>query len=82
MASTEQSSRQLTISAVVFEGVSVADAMGRPASLAVIDQAGVVVATGPAVAQAVWDASVEAYRTTCKAMGIFAPSATRRNSAC
>lgn len=62
MASTEQSSRQLTISAVVFEGVSVTDAMGRPASLAVIDQAGVVVATGPAVAQAVWDASVEAYR--------------------
>jgi len=69
MASPEQSSRQLTISAVVFEGVSVTDAMGRPASLAVIDQAGVVVATGPAVAQAVWDASVEAYRNHLQGHG-------------
>lgn len=69
MASPEQSSQLLTISAVVFEGVSVTDAMGRPASLAVIDQAGVVVATGPAVAQAVWDASVEAYRNHLRGMG-------------
>jgi len=50
------------ISAVVFEGITVVGADGRPASLAVLDADGRVLAAGPAVAKAAWEASVLAYR--------------------
>jgi len=57
------------ISAVVFEGLTATDASGKPAMLALIDGNGQVIAAGPEVAQAAWNASVEAYRNHLKGMG-------------
>jgi len=50
------------VSAVVFEGITVTDGQGGPAELAVVDMQGRVLASGPAIAAAAWEASVEAYR--------------------
>lgn len=50
------------ISAVAFEGIRVTDSAGNPASLAVVDSLGRVLASGPEVADAAWQASVLAYR--------------------
>lgn len=50
------------ISAVVFEGITVTDGAGSPAMLAVVDGRGRVLASGPEVAAAAWQASIEAYR--------------------
>lgn len=49
-------------SAVSHEGLSIATADGRPATLAVIDQDGNIVAAGPGVARAAWEVTVNSYR--------------------
>lgn len=60
---------QPAISAVVWEGLSATDAQGAPASLAIVDSAGRVLASGPAVAAAAWEVSVEAYRNYLIGLG-------------
>ncbi|WGS40379.1 hypothetical protein LFL97_11575 [Burkholderia sp. JSH-S8] len=50
------------ISAVSYQGLSVAAPTGEPATLAVIDQSGKVIDAGPAVMRAVWDVAIVAYR--------------------
>lgn len=61
MTATARSS-SVAIAAVVFEGITVTDAAGNPASLAVVDDAGNVLASGSEVARAAWEASITAYR--------------------
>lgn len=51
-----------TISAIGYDGLSVTTADGRPAMLAVIDGDGNIVASGPGVQAAAWEASIKAYR--------------------
>lgn len=58
-----------TITAVVFEGITVTDHKGRPAQLAVVDSTGKIIASGPEVAQAAWEVSVEAYRNHLRGHG-------------
>lgn len=59
MTATARSS-SVAIAAVVFEGITVT--AGNPASLAVVDDAGIVLASGSEVARAAWEASITAYR--------------------
>ncbi|MCA7953909.1 hypothetical protein LGM43_26930 [Burkholderia seminalis] len=51
-----------TISAVSFQGLSIATPDGNAATLAVVDQSGKVIDTGPAVARAVWEVAIRSYR--------------------
>lgn len=51
-----------TISAVSYAGLSVMTKDGRPATLAVIDNTGKVLASGPQIEHAAWEVSVRAYR--------------------
>lgn len=51
-----------TISAISYEGLSVTTADGRPATFAIVDENGNVVAAGKEIADAAWQASVNAYR--------------------
>lgn len=62
MAAAEKLPMMPVISAVVFEGITVTDGAGNPAMLAVVDDRGNVLASGPDVAAAAWHASIEAYR--------------------
>lgn len=50
------------ISAVSYQGLSIATPGGEPASLAVVDGSGNVIEAGPNVARAVWDVAIGAYR--------------------
>ncbi|MDN7510932.1 hypothetical protein [Burkholderia multivorans] len=50
------------ISAVSYEGFSIATSDGRPAKLAVIDEDGQIVEAGPKIADVVWDVAIAAYR--------------------
>lgn len=50
------------MSAVIFEGLRVQTADGRPAKLAIIDEAGNVVECGDAVAQEAWNVASASYR--------------------
>lgn len=50
------------ITAVSYEGLSVSTPTGEAATLAVVDQNGNVIDAGPAVARAVWDVAIAAYR--------------------
>ncbi|KVU10339.1 hypothetical protein [Burkholderia ubonensis] len=56
------SSLASAISAVSYQGLSVATPNGDPATLAVLDQNGHVIDAGPAVVRAVWDVAIAAYR--------------------
>ncbi|MCU0994015.1 hypothetical protein JAK71_15510 [Stenotrophomonas maltophilia] len=69
MGAAEKLTGEPTVSAVIFEGITVTDGEGRPAHLAVIDSRGRVVAAGPNVAKAAWAASVEAYRNHLRGHG-------------
>jgi hypothetical protein len=51
-----------TISALSHEGLSVTTADGRPAQFAILDEEGNIVAVGKEIAEAAWQASVNAYR--------------------
>lgn len=51
-----------TISAVSFQGLSIATPDGSPATLAVVDHNGKVIDAGPAVTRAVWDVAIRSYR--------------------
>lgn len=53
---------KVTISALSYEGLSVIAADGRPAKFAIIDDDGNVIAAGKEIADAAWQASVNAYR--------------------
>lgn len=68
MAATVRSS-SVVIAAVVFEGITVTDAAGNPVSLTVVDDAGNVIASGPEVARAAWEASATAYRNDLVGQG-------------
>ncbi|OXI45295.1 hypothetical protein CFB49_09775 [Burkholderia sp. AU17457] len=50
------------ITAVSYEGLSVSTPTGEAGTLAVVDQNGNVIEAGPAVARAVWDVAIAAYR--------------------
>ena len=50
------------ITAVSYEGLSVSTSTGEAAALAVIDRNGRIIDAGPAVARAVWDVAIAAYR--------------------
>lgn len=69
MGAAEKLAAPPTIKAVIFEGITITDGEGRPAQLAVVDAHGCIVATGPEVARAAWDASVEAYRNYLRGHG-------------
>lgn len=51
-----------TISAVSFQGLSIATPDGNAATLAVVDQNGEIVDAGPSVMRAVWDVAIRSYR--------------------
>lgn len=51
-----------TISAVSFQGFSIVTPDGNPATLAVVDQNGIIVEAGPSLARAVWDVAIRSYR--------------------
>lgn len=51
-----------TFSAVSYGGLEVTTSEGKPATLAVVDSDGRVVAAGPEIVKAAWKASVLAYR--------------------
>lgn len=55
-------SANYTISAVSYRGLSATTGDGKPATLAVIDADGNVVAAGPEVETIAWKAAVTAYR--------------------
>jgi hypothetical protein len=57
------------ISAVSFEGLSVATLDGRPARLAVVDADGKVIESGASISDAVWDVAIKAYREFLKGSG-------------
>jgi hypothetical protein len=57
------------ISAVSYEGLTVATLDGRPARLAVVDDEGHVIEMGSAIADAVWDVAIKAYREFLKGSG-------------
>lgn len=58
-----------TISALSFEGLIAITADGKPAEFAIVDGEGTVIASGPHVAQAAWQTSVNAYRRFLMAEG-------------
>lgn len=51
-----------SISAVIFNGLSLQTTDGRPARLAVIDEDGNIIETGPTLARAVWETSIASYK--------------------
>lgn len=55
-------SANYTISAVIYRGLSVTTGDGKPATLAVIDADGNVIASGREVEEAAWDTSLQSYR--------------------
>ncbi|KIS38420.1 hypothetical protein [Stenotrophomonas maltophilia] len=69
MGAAEKLAEAPIIGAVIYEGITVTDAEGMPAQLAVVDHRGRVIAAGPEVAAAAWHASVEAYRNHLKGLG-------------
>lgn len=50
------------MSAVISEGLRVQTADGRPAKLAIIDEAGKVVEYGDAVAEEAWNVAIASYK--------------------
>jgi len=50
------------ISALSYEGLTAVTADGKPASFAIIDEDGNVIAAGEEVAKAAWKTSINAYR--------------------
>jgi hypothetical protein len=50
------------ITAVAWQGYTVTTEDGRPATLAVVDEAGCVVESGPEVIKAAWEVAVMSYR--------------------
>lgn len=50
------------ISAISYEGVTAVTADGKPARFALLDEDGNVIAAGKEIADAAWQASVNAYR--------------------
>ena len=57
------------ISAIAWQGFTITTADGRPATLAVIDDAGVIVEYGPSVTREVWSVAVLSYRRFLKGEG-------------
>ena len=53
---------QSTVSGVSFEGLTVTQPNGRPASLAIVDDRGHVIEAGTDVAAAVWNTAIECHR--------------------
>lgn len=51
-----------TISALSYEGLTAVTAHGRPATFAILDEEGHVIAAGKHVAEAAWTTSIQAYR--------------------
>lgn len=62
MADTEPSVPPVIFSATSHEGLSVTTADGKPASLAVVDCSGGVIAVGQEVSAAAYEASIRSYR--------------------
>ncbi|MGL6048303.1 MAG: hypothetical protein ACRC02_17840 [Vogesella sp.] len=50
------------ISAVIFEGLQVQTADGRPARLAILDEAGNVIECGHQVAEEAWNVAIASYK--------------------
>lgn len=57
------------IGAIAYAGFTVTTPDGRPATLAVIDQDGNVIESGPSVNIAAWNVAVTAYRNFLKGNG-------------
>ena len=51
-----------TISALSYEGLTAVTADGRPATFALLDEDGRIIAAGEDVAEAAWTTSIQAYR--------------------
>lgn len=50
------------MSAVIFEGLRVQTTDGRPAKLAIVDEAGNIVECGDAVAEEAWNVAIASYK--------------------
>lgn len=57
------------ISAVSYEGLTIKTADGQPATLAVLDAAGNVIAAGPRVASEAWKVAIASYRNFLQGAG-------------
>jgi len=57
------------VSGVVHEGITVKTRDGRRARLAVIDDDGHIIESGPAVEREVWQVAVQVYRNFWKGQG-------------
>ncbi|MCP1289862.1 hypothetical protein NK214_06615 [Chromobacterium sp. S0633] len=50
------------LSAVIFEGLTAKTADGRPARIAIVDDAGNIIEDGTAVAEEVWNVAIASYK--------------------
>jgi preprotein translocase subunit YajC len=57
------------ISGAIYEGLTITTPDGKKGRLAVIDENGVVIEAGPAVAVEAWKVSIECYRNLLKDKG-------------
>ena len=57
------------VSGVVHEGITVQTRDGRRARLAVIDEEGHIIESGPAVEREVWQVAVQVYRNFWRGQG-------------
>ncbi|MBC8722101.1 hypothetical protein F6X37_11000 [Paraburkholderia sp. 31.1] len=48
--------------AVIWEHYTITDTQGKPATLAIVDEQGKVLDSGPEVQQEIWDLAILAYR--------------------
>lgn len=61
--------KDVTISGVSHAGLTITTRDGRPAQLAVVDQAGNIVETGPQVASEAFNVSIAVFRNFWKGQG-------------
>jgi len=57
------------LSAVIFEGLQVQTADGRPARLAILDEAGNVIECGDQVAEEAWNVAIASYKNFLRGNG-------------
>jgi hypothetical protein len=60
---------QSTISGVSFAGLTITGPDGQPATLAVVDQSGRVLESGPSVAAAAWNVAIRSHEQFLIGMG-------------
>ncbi|ABW74908.1 hypothetical protein Bcep22_gp07 [Burkholderia phage Bcep22] len=65
----DRPSSSVEISAVSFQGLTIATADGRPARLAVVDDEGRVIEAGASISDAVWQVAIRSYREFLKGSG-------------